>query len=170
MRQRWKRTHGETPDPFSHYLRHALYALTHMSLWRLSITVCPQQWQSEHRNRKWHKPKDPVYDCEASAVGKNNTTMASHKSWKQIRLQNTTVVETYQGAKVTKYNTNVLLSCNRSSTSSFVCVFFFFMNWLIAAVAEAYLVLSDHVQTRIESLVWSLKWVLHAEMQFWKYA
>lgn len=73
-----------------------------------------------HRNRKWHQPKDPVFDCEASAVDKNNTAMASRWSSKQIRLQNTTVVETYQGAEVnkTRYKFSVVMYC--TLTSSFV--------------------------------------------------
>lgn len=167
MRQRWKRTQGETPDPVSHYLRHALYALTHMSLWRLCITVCPPQRHLAHRNRKWHKPKDPVCDCEASAVDKNNTAMASRKSSKQIRLQNTTVVETYLGAKVinkTQYKCSVVMSL---FFNLLICLgIFLFHELVLAAVTEAYLVLSDHVQTRIDSLVWSLKRRFNAEMQF----
>lgn len=87
-------------------------------------------------------------------MDKNNTAMASRKSSKQIRLQNTTVVETYLGAKVinktqSKYSVVTSLFFNL-----FICLgIFLFHELVLAAVPEAYLVLSDHVQTRIDLLV-----------------
>lgn len=83
-----KHTQGEAPAPTSLYLRHALYALTHMSLWYLCITVCPQQQQSGVQEQKQEmltgeslnrRNQTSGADWKVAAKDKNNITVASYK-------------------------------------------------------------------------------------------
>lgn len=83
-----KRTRGEAPAPTSLYLRHALYALTHMSLWYLCITVCPQQQQSGVQEQKQEmltgeslnrRNQTSGLDWKVAAKDKNNITVASYE-------------------------------------------------------------------------------------------